>query len=131
MAGKIGLSVRNASAVQANLRQYGDDVRQAAVAVMEESAERAYQTAYGLAPKRTGFMANQLRKEFTPQRFGYRVGFREADFGSNFYPPYVIFGTRYQTAQDFLFAPFESEKARVKQELKAVLRPRRSGRRAA
>lgn len=125
MAG-MAISVRNVEGTKAFLRQYGERAKARAKVVVENSAERSYQTSYALAPKLTGFMANHLLKEFTPSGFGYRLGFRESDFtaaGKELYPRFVIWGTRFMAGRDFLFAPFEAEKPRFRAELKEALRP--------
>src|SRR4051812_11349345 len=93
MARTMSLATRNTSAVIGSLRQYGERAKERAKVVVEESADRAYQTARQNAPVDTGFMVEHLRREFTPAGLGYSVGFRAEDFaaaGKDFYPLYVI-----------------------------------------
>lgn len=120
---RMTMSTRNTKAVIANLRQYGENAKGRAKVVVEQSAERVYQTAQSLCPVDTGFMKSQMRKELTPAGFGYQVGFREEDFPGPFYPIYTEFGTRFMSAQPCIFPAAEVERPRFRAELKEALRP--------
>lgn len=127
MPSRMTISTRNNRAVIANLKRYSEQARERARVVVQESADRTYNTSKSLAPVDTGFMADHLRKEITPGGYGYQVGFRQGDFtgaGKEFYPVFVLFGTRFMPGRDFLFAPNEGEKARFRQNLRQALRPR-------
>lgn len=127
MAGKMSLATRNTKGVIASLRQYGERAKERAKVVVEESADRVYQTARQNAPVDTGFMVEHLRREFTPAGLGYSVGFRAEDFaaaGKDFYPVFLEFGTRFMAARPFLFPAAALERPRFRRELVEALRTR-------
>jgi hypothetical protein len=123
----LTLGVRNIEAVKANLRQYGEQAKENARSAAQASADRLYEASQALCPVDSGFMKEHERKEMTPAGYGYRVGFQESDFtgaGREFYPLFVIFGTRFMAGRDFLFAPAAAEQVTFRRELKAALSPR-------
>lgn len=121
---RMTMSTRNLEAVKANLRQYGERAKERAKIVVEESADRVYQTAQSLCPVDTGFMKQQMRKEFTPAGFGYQVGFRGEDFPGFFYPIITEFGGRFQMAQPCIFPAAATERPRFRRALVEALRKR-------
>ncbi len=89
--------------------------KQAVLAVSQREAEATHSLAQSLANRDTGYMASQLRLEFTRGGFNWVIGFRAEDFIGQtnpvtgllilrFYPVDVIHGTRFYAGNDFLTA---------------------------
>lgn len=136
MAGGMTLSTKNGAAVRNGLRAYGQAALTRAKGVAKDTLDRQFNLTAALCPfdnsdagKPDEFhMLDQLRGELTNGGFGYEIGFEENDFrsaGQDFYAVYVIFGTRKQPANDFLFSPHEQERARYRLALREALRPSR------
>lgn len=92
--------------------------------VVKKTGEAAFSTAYADAPKRTHFMVDHLRLAFGSDGLSYELGFRESDFakaGLAFYPIYVIFGTRFQQPNDFLFPANREARGEFRSDLRAAL----------
>lgn len=131
------MTTRNRAGTAANF--YGavaaglaDDVRE----LVADTGGREYQRAYDLAPKRTGYMASKLRLEFTPEQYGYDLGYHAEDFepfGLRFYPVDQEFGTSKMAAQPSLFPARAETRPEFQRDLSALLRnaKRRHGARRA
>ncbi len=125
MSFKIGSP--NLKAVTAKLARYQVQVVEQGKQAIVRSAERTYQTTLSGAPRRTGFMADHLRLNIRDDQLAYSVGFHADDFksaGKDFYPIFSLFGARSNPGHDFLFAPYRAERARLRQELKAAVKPK-------
>ena len=121
---RLTLSTRNISGIAARFRARDAKVQRNVRRVVKKTGEAAYSLAYADAPKRTTFMVNQLRLDFAKDRLSYELGFREQDFtkaGFAFYPVWVIFGTRFMAANDFLFPANREARREFRQELRAAL----------
>jgi hypothetical protein len=81
----------------------------------------------GLANRDTGYMAGQTRLEFTREGYNYAVGYRSEDFVgqsntqvtpprliTEFYPVYVVQGTRHYAGNDFLSASRRLMRPRIR-----------------
>lgn len=119
---RLTLATRNVSAVISNMRRYGERAKERCKVVNAESMERVYATSQENCPVASGYMKEHERKELTPKGFGYSVGFDASDFPGNFYPPYVIFGTRFMPGRDILFSAAANERPRYRRELREALR---------
>lgn len=100
------LSTRALSGLAGRFQAAEKRVQRAVRKVVKDTGEAAYSIAYADAPKKTHFMVNNLRLGFLQDGLVYELGFRERDFeraSLPFYPIYVIFGTRFQAPNDFLF----------------------------
>lgn len=112
----ISIEVRGASGIVANIhaanRRVGTNVRRR----MREVGEEQLQATKDAAPKRTGFMADHTRLDFSPEGLAYTIGYQENDFSAAGLPPYyvyVILGTSRQAANPFLFNVHEQYRARL------------------
>ncbi|HEU4588142.1 MAG TPA: hypothetical protein VFS11_05825 [Gemmatimonadales bacterium] len=93
--------------------------------VVQDAAGREFQRASDLCPKDTHFMVEHLRLRFTRGRFGYELGWDEADFeaaGLAFYPVYQEFGTSKMAAQPCLFPARNEIRPLFQANLSRVLR---------
>jgi HK97 gp10 family phage protein len=140
MAGRWTMSTRNFEAVKSNLRQYDQRARAAARRVVAESMDRTFITAQALCPRATGYMADNMRADLSPDGLAYQVGFREGDFVGQtnpatgqvitaFYPLYQEFGTSKMAAQPCIFPARDQERPRFRRELRAALRGANTSRR--
>lgn len=122
---RLTLSTRNLSGIAARFRARDVAVQRNVRRVVRRTGEAAYSLAYADAPKRTTFMASQLRLRISDDGLRYDLGFREEDFtnaGFAFYPVFVIFGTRFQAANDFLFPANREARREFRPQLRAALR---------
>jgi len=102
---RLTLSTRNLSGIAARLKAGERGAGRNARVVIREMAEYAFSGAYADAPKDTTFMVNQLRLEYARDLLTFFLGFRAADFERAGLSPYFIFvllGTRFKAANDFL-----------------------------
>lgn len=123
---RMRISFRNVSAVKANLRQYArDDVPAAVRGLVKEHGEANRELAQFLAPRDTGFMAEQIRTDYTPEGFGWETGYHDEDFaraGKKNYGVYQELGTETMAAQPHL-APAHRDTVRAfKKDLGAALK---------
>ena len=133
MAHSMTLSTK-ATATRPNLRRQGQAKVVAVKDVVRRSRDRLLLECQSLCPyDRTEaddfHMVEQLRGDLAEDQLSYEVGFHESDFtraGQDFYPLWVIFGSRFMSPRDFIFGPAQAEKPRLRRELKAALvTPRR------
>lgn len=121
---RLTLSTGNLSGIAARFQAGEKAVTRNVRRVVRKTGEAAYSTAYADAPKDTTFMANALRLDFTKDGLAYELGFKESDFeraGLPFYPVYVIFGTRFMPARDFLFPANKEARREFRADLRAAL----------
>lgn len=130
---QLTLSTKSVRAVVANFYAADRRIQAAARRVVKRNGEELDRKVYEATPVRTGYMQAMLQLRFTPKGLGYEVGWDSENFegaGLPFYPVYVLFGTRFQPANDFFF-PLRDEQDRIfKRELRDELRGaiRRRGR---
>jgi HK97 gp10 family phage protein len=122
---RMTLSTRNLLAVVRNLFAAEKDLVFASQVAVQDAAERVYQRAYDLAPKRTYFMVEHLRMETSPDALTFEVGYREQDFtgaGFAFYPVFVEFGTTRMAAQPHLFPASEEVRPHFQRTMQRLVR---------
>jgi HK97 gp10 family phage protein len=109
---KMELSVRNSKGVIANL--YAAD-REAVLGIgkaMVRGSLRVQRRTAVLAPKRTKYMSQHVRRSMSPKNLYFEVGWKIEDFikiGENFYPFFQEFGTRYLPANPSLGPAFRED----------------------
>jgi hypothetical protein len=111
--------------MQANLKAYDTAVQRNIREAQQQNGAEHRQRIANEAPKDTWFMANHTRVEFTPSGLGYDVGFWASDFtsaGLTFYPPFVVFGTYRQQANDFVFRATEPFRAVATERIAVAMR---------
>lgn len=117
--------------LEARLAKGGKAARAAILKVVGESAARIHQRTVDLCPKRTFYMAEHVRTDFSEGGFIFETGWDASDFlgtvdergqPRSFYPFFVEFGTRHMAAQPSLSIAFLEEEPRYKSELDAALR---------
>ncbi len=133
---RMQLSIRNVSAVIANIKPRGVRIQRAVTKRTRRAGEDVHAVAYSLCPVDTGFMQDHLVLEFTPKGLGFEIGWKEEDFfaaGLDFYPPYVVFGVEPgtdvngrsypgQAAQDPLTPAYNQHVPGFVSDLAAILR---------
>jgi HK97 gp10 family phage protein len=126
------LQVRGISGLIANVRAIEEDVQREVREVVRKSGEAQRQETEMECPKRTGFMASRTRVRFSEDGLTYNVGYSRDDFPAAFYPLFVIFGTRYMPANNFLFRVQERRAPQLSREVGEVMRraAERAGQRA-
>jgi HK97 gp10 family phage protein len=101
----LELSVRNASAVIANVQQFDARAREEIRALVQQYAEATRTLVRDLAPVDRGYMHDHVRVRYSPEGFAFEVGWDAADFlgeGLAFYPFFQEFGTRFMPPQPSL-----------------------------
>jgi HK97 gp10 family phage protein len=127
----IGLKVSGVDALVARFERGGKAAREAILRVVGESAARLHQRTVDLAPKRSGYMAEHVRTDFSRSGLSFETGWDASDFLGTidehgrerpFYPLYVEFGTRHMAAQPSLSIAYAEEEPLFKAELSEALR---------
>lgn len=106
---QLNIKLRNVSATIANIKATEKRVIEAVKATAEKHGLRTLAKVQALCPVDTAFMVDHTRLVFTPQGFGFEVGWLAEDFTSEglaFYPVFVIAGTSKMAAQDCLTPAF-------------------------
>lgn len=122
---RLTLSTRNARAVAANFVAANERAQRAVQKLVRKHGVALHAKVYADTPVLTGFMRSQLRLRFSEGGYSYEVGWDEADFASaglEFYPPYVLFGTRHMPGNDVLFSNRDAQLEAFRKELGAELR---------
>lgn len=122
---RLSLSVQNIAGLAANFHAADRRAQREIRAVVRKSGVRLHGRVHADCPKRTGFMASQLRLEFSEQGLVYALGWSEQDFASAGLAPYfyyVLLGTRRMAGNDFLSRDREQEVPQFREELRAGLR---------
>lgn len=134
---RLTLKVSGIDGVIANLRQYTAEARTRVRAVVDAHRLIVHGLARDLCAFDTGWMAAHTSSELTEQGYGFRVGYRPSDFIgqlntfaipprtiADFYPKYVITGTRRTPAQDNLTPAIEFDRQGFYDDVRAALVPR-------
>jgi hypothetical protein len=123
----LDLEVKNVRGIVANLYARDErlqlDVRQ----LNGDYAEYVRGLAWQLAPKDTRFMANHIRKDFSPDLLRWSVGYAAEDFTSRgLFPYYLVqeLGSIYQDPQPHLGPAFHELEPYYEKDLSALLRSR-------
>lgn len=110
---RLTLSTKNDRGIAARFAGANKAATKGAKRAVREIGEEAYARAYSAAPKRSHFLADHLLLLPDADWLRYELGFRGEDFleaGHDEYFIYVIFGTIYMDANDFLFPSHEAAK---------------------
>lgn len=121
----LTLSVRSRQGLAANFRAYDAAFQVGSRRAIRENGEFCRELAQLLCPRRTNFMANHIRTEYSADGLSYRTGWREKDFAEAGFAPYFIFvvkGTRYMAAQDPLTPAFREAEAQLREDLRELRR---------
>lgn len=122
---RMQLSIRNVSAVIANIKASDVRIQRTVRKHVKRVGEDVFAVAYSLCPVDTGFMQDHLTLQFTPKGLGFEVGWIEDDFrlaGLPFYPPFVVFGTVNQAPQDPLTPAYNQHVPPFQDDLSAAIR---------
>lgn len=114
MAGRLELSVRNSTAVVANIYAADRMIKHELADAVKDTAEYVRAQTYRMAAVDTSFMRDHIRIFTTPKSLVYEVGWDVLDFvgeGKAFYPFFVEFGTRNMAAQPALIPAGQMGKA--------------------
>lgn len=124
------LVVKNRAALRANLAAALERAKKEMKREVGESAARLQTRTIDLCPKRTFYMSEHVRADFSAGGYTYSVGWLATDFigtrdakGNRraFYPPFVEFGTRHMRAQPSLSIAYREEEPRFKAALAKAL----------
>jgi len=99
------IATKNAPDVARRLRAFDTRTRAAIKTLIGETAAKQFQRTYDLCPKRTFFMADHIKVEFSRGGYRYTVGWKESDFvnaGKPFYPLWQEFGFRHYRTGRFI-----------------------------
>jgi hypothetical protein len=131
---RFEVSLTDRSGRVQNLYAVGEDITRAMQQAMQVMGAETYEIAYALTPKDTWFMADHLRLDFSPNYQVFELGWSADDFFDAdlpFYPPYVVFGTRFMAGQDPLTPAHEMTKpeyeATMRELVNAAMLRRRVG----
>lgn len=121
MASRLTLSVQNTGALAARFARNVPVAIAEVRRLIEENAEYEYRLVYGDCPVDTGFMRAHIVVFFDSDGLSYQLGWVHTDFGTAaglpFYPPFVIYGTRFMAGRDFLFPNHMLARARFQKRL--------------
>jgi hypothetical protein len=123
---------RVTAGLDAKLKARTNRQKQNVLSEMERSGNRVLETAASLTPFDTGFMLEKLRLERTRGGYNYAVGWRSSDFVgqqnpqtgraiTDFYPVYVVYGTRFMAGRDPLTPALRREEPTLRRGLKRAL----------
>lgn len=108
------VAVEGMAGLAANFRAFDQAVQRRAQQATEDDGRALQGLFKEEAPKRTHFMADHTRLDFTPRGLGYSVGYDAMDFeaaGLDFYVPFVVYGTRFMAGNDFPYRAMERNRA--------------------
>jgi hypothetical protein len=127
--------LRNTDGVKARLRARTKRQKDAVLKASADNMRDDRNLARDLCPKDTTYMVRHLRAEPTREGFNYFIGFLRGDFVgqentlvdphrliTEFYPEFVIRGTRFQAGNDFLAEVRRVNQATRRARYKAALR---------
>ena len=127
----VSVTVVNVDGLTARLERGGKKARQAILDAVGESAARLEQRTIDLCPKRSFYMSEHVRTDFSDKGFVFETGWDARDFEGttdengrprSFYPVFVELGTRKMAAQPSLSIAFAEEEPRYKAALDDALR---------
>jgi hypothetical protein len=125
VASRLTLATRNREAIAARFAAVVPAAQRRVAVLVRETAEYEYALVYHACPVDTGYMRAHITVFMDADDLAYTLGWVDTDFGVvaglPFYPPYVIFGTRYQAGRDFLFPNHELAKARFRGRLRKAM----------
>lgn len=107
---RLDLSQKNIAGVVANIYAADRQCQREIRASTRRAGEFCRELTAFLAPRRSGFMARNVRTVYTRDGFGFETGWLARDFdaaGRPFYPPFQEHGTRYMAAQPSLYPAYK------------------------
>ena len=128
---QIGVKVIGIEGVIARFERGGKAARQGILDVTGEAAARIHQRTVDLCPKKSGFMSENVRTDFSDSGLSFETGWDARDFlgtvdeqgnPRSFYPFFVELGTRHMAAQPSLSIAYAEELPRYRAELSEALR---------
>jgi HK97 gp10 family phage protein len=129
------VTIRNAQGVIANLHAKERDIVEAIEQEMVRGADLTHELTEEATPVDKGNMKRLLRKDISPNRRAFEVGWRQEDFlaeGLRWYPPYVIFGTSKMPARPVLQEAYSHVEPivgdNISRAIREAIRRRREGR---
>ena len=124
---RVTLLSRMTSGLEAKLKARTAKQKAAVKATTQVLGHEEHSVVVGLANRDTGYMANQTRLEVTREGYNYAVGYRAEDFVgrtntevnpprviTQFYPVFVVQGTRHYAGNDFLSAARRVMRPRIR-----------------
>jgi hypothetical protein len=132
---RLTVNVRNVDGAKARVRATTQRKKQNLLRQSVKEAEATFDLAQALCPRDTEYMANHMRLDFTREGFNWVIGFRREDFVgqtnpvtgltiTDFYPLFVVEGTRFQAGNDFLRAAMKLRAAQIRAAYREALRRR-------
>lgn len=123
---RMTVQVRNTAGLKAKIRARTVAQKRRILETSIREGEATFDLAQALANRDTSYMADHMRLDFTRGGFNWTVGFRREDFvgqtNSNaspprliteFYPIFVLEGSRFQAGNDFLRAALELRRSKI------------------
>lgn len=127
MSLRMTISAGNLSGIAARFRAHEVKVQRRARRVVKKTGDKAFALASERSPRDTGFMVSQLILLFYRDGLAYLIGFRAADFEKAGFDPYFLFvlhGTRFQPANDFITPANREASAQFRPEMRVALSAR-------
>lgn len=129
---RMTVEVRNVEGLKRKLRARTQRQETKLLEATAVDAERVYALAQSYCPEDTGYMKDHLRLTFTRGGFNYRLGWRREDFVgqtnpltgrviTDFYPLFVVYGTRYMAGRDPITPALEQERRNRMQRYRRAL----------
>jgi HK97 gp10 family phage protein len=127
----VELKVQNIDGIVANFHAASAGVQRDVLALVGDFGARMEQRTVDLCPKRTFYMSEHVRTDFSDAGYTVETGWDASDFlgttdahghPRSFYPPYVEFGTRHMRAQPSLTLAWNELSPAFAQQLSDILR---------
>ncbi len=123
--GRLTVTVRNVEGLTAFLKARDARQRARVRAVTERGLDRVFHMAQSLCPRDTHYMALHMLGETTRNGTNFFVGWKKDRFVgevneatgevvTEFYPPFVVFGTRFMAGRDPLTPALQAERANLR-----------------
>jgi tricorn protease-like protein len=112
---RLELSLQDRSGKVANFHAIYDDIVAGIKEAMLDCAEETRDLAYAFCPVQYGFMREHIRVVTSQNNQVFEIGWRAEDFyaaGFDFYPMFVVLGTRHMAPRDPLTPAHEITKPR-------------------
>lgn len=132
---RMEVKVRNLDGLKAKVRARTQRAEQRLLVQAQKEAEATFDLAQALCPRDTEYMANHMRLDYTRGGFNWKLGFHRSDFVgqtnpvtgrtiTEFYPLFVVEGTRFQAGNDFLRAAAKLRAAQIRTNYRRALEGR-------
>lgn len=123
--------VANIDGIVANFHAANAGIQRDVLALVGDTAARIHQRTVDLCPKKTFYMSEHVRTDFSDGGYTVETGWDAGDFlgttdaqghARSFYPFYVEFGTRHMRAQPSLSLAYREQTADFSARLSDILR---------